>query len=42
MPRAERVTIPVADLTLDDAAGRAVRLGDLPGVHVVVPMRHRH
>jgi hypothetical protein len=42
MPRTEQVTIPVADLPLDDPAGRSVRLSDLPGVRVVVLMRHRH
>ena len=42
MPRAEQVTIPVADVILKDPAGRQVPFGDLPGVQVAVLMRHRH
>lgn len=43
MPRRERVTIPLAGIEVVDAATDAARdLGDLPGVHVMVLMRHRH
>lgn len=43
MPRREQVIIPLAGIEVVDAAtGTARDLGDLPGVHVMVLMRHRH
>ena len=38
----QRTDIDVADLQLGDRHGQQVRLGTLPGVQVVVLMRHRH
>ena len=42
MPRRLDVQIPVGDLTLHDAEGRRVPLGEVRGRCIVVLMRHRH
>lgn len=42
MPHPEHVIIDVADLAVQDASGRRVRLGELTGVHLLVLLRHRH
>jgi len=43
MPRIEKVSIPLAGLTVTDAqTGAQTDLGQLPGVHILVLMRHRH
>ncbi len=43
MPDVENVALPLAGITLTDAAtGNQLDLGHLDGVHVIVLMRHRH
>jgi hypothetical protein len=42
VPRAEHTDIAVGDLTLIDPPGQEHELAGLPGVQVVVLMRHRH
>lgn len=42
VPVAEATTIAVGDLTLTAEGGRAVRLGTLGGVQLLVLLRHRH
>lgn len=36
------MSIDVSDITLTRPDGRNVALGDLPGVQILVLMRHRH
>jgi hypothetical protein len=42
MPHPRHVVVDVRDLTLHDAAGGEVPLGSLPGVRLLVLLRHRH
>lgn len=42
MPHAERVRIPVGDLTLYDGGGERVAVQQLQGVQLLVLLRHRH
>ncbi|MGC8471767.1 MAG: hypothetical protein ACP5PM_05680 [Acidimicrobiales bacterium] len=42
MPSAERVAIDVGDLALERLQGPELALGAVPGVQVIVLLRHRH
>lgn len=42
MPSPEHVTVDVGDITLAQFHGGELALGDIPGVQVVVLLRHRH
>lgn len=42
MPRCEKVSIDVGDLTVERPEGGRVRLADLGGVQVLILLRHRH
>ena len=42
MPAAEQVAIDVSDVMLTEPGGKALALGALTGVHVLVLLRHRH
>lgn len=43
MPRSENTIIDVGDLELPEApGGQPVTLGQIPGVQVLVLLRHRH
>lgn len=39
---ATTVDIDVSQITLMDATGERIRLGDLPGTQLLLLMRHRH
>ncbi|MGH3437434.1 MAG: hypothetical protein ACRDRN_13315 [Sciscionella sp.] len=43
MPRLDTVTLDLAALALSDTpTSRPVALGELPGIHVLTAIRHRH
>lgn len=42
MPARDDVSIDVRDIVFTDPTGRPVTLRELPGIRVVVLMRHRH
>ena len=42
MPSAERVAIDVGDVGLERLQGPELALGEIPGVQVIVLLRHRH
>ncbi len=42
MPNREDVVIDVREVTLHDPTGGQASIGSLPGVQVVVLLRHRH
>lgn len=42
MPREEQVAVCVTDLVLTGPDAQPVCLADLPGVQIVVLIRHRH
>ncbi len=42
MPKPQTVSIDISDIRLTERDGNDLSLAELPGVHIVVLVRHRH